>query len=77
MKVEETFKDTKNLLGMDKVMNKDRQNMEKMVALLLIGYAIGVLVGEEVRDLVYGGGKKLGPLFGPVCAAQAQAGLGA
>lgn len=71
MKVEETFKDTKNLLGMDKVMNKQRQNMEKMVALLLIGYAIGVLVGEEVRDLLYGGKKNLGPVLGPVRATQA------
>lgn len=76
MKIEQTFKDAKSLLGMDRVMNKGRQNMEKMVALLLIGYALGVLVGEEIRDLLYGGGKKLGPILGPVCAAQAEAATG-
>ena len=77
MKIEESFRDTKDLLGLDKVMNKSRENMEKMVALLLIAYAIGVLVGEQLRDAAYGGGKKVGPLLWPVCAAEAQAELGA
>lgn len=76
MKIEESFKDMKSLLGLGKVMNKSRENMEKMVALLLIAYAIGVLVGEQVRDRAYGGGKKLGPLFGPVCASKAQSEAG-
>ncbi len=66
MKIEETFKDIKSLLGLGKVMNKNRENMEKMVAMLLIAYTIGVLVGEQVRDEVYGRGKKMGPVFGPL-----------
>ena len=86
MKIEESFKDTKDLLGLDKVMNKSRENMEKMVALLLIAYAIGVLVGEpftlrvkgeQLRDAAYGGGKKLGPLFWSLRAPEAQAEVGA
>jgi len=35
----ESFRDMKNLLGLEKLMNKHRDNMEKMVALLLIAYA--------------------------------------
>jgi len=34
--------------------NKTQGNMEKMVALVLIAYAIGVLVGESIRDHTYG-----------------------
>ncbi|HLA81470.1 MAG TPA: IS4/IS5 family transposase, partial [Thermoleophilia bacterium] len=60
MKIQETFKDIKSLLGLGKVMNKDRENMEKTVAMLLIAYTIGVLVGEEMRDQAYGRGKKNG-----------------
>jgi hypothetical protein len=73
MNIEQTFKDAKSLLGMDRVMNKQRGYMEKMVALLLIGYALGVLVGEEVRDLLYGGKKNLEAVLGPVCATEAEA----
>jgi hypothetical protein len=54
MKIEESFKDLKSLLGLKKVMNKSQDNMEKMVALLLIAYAIGLLVGEALRDFTYG-----------------------
>ena len=66
MKIEETFQDIKSLLGLGKVMNKNRENLEKMVAMLLIAYTIGVIVGEQVRDEVYGRGKKMGPVFGPL-----------
>jgi hypothetical protein len=54
MKIEESFKDLKSLLGLTKIMNKSQDNMEKMVALLLIAYAIGLLVGETLRDFTYG-----------------------
>ena len=40
MKIDESFRDMKNLLGLEKLMNKHRDLMEKMVALLLIAYAI-------------------------------------
>ena len=58
MKIEECFRDTKNLLDLDKIMNKKRVNMEKMVALVLLAYAIGLLIGEEIRDRVYTGKKR-------------------
>jgi len=35
-------------------MNKHQQNMEKMLAMLLLVYAIGLLLGEGVRDHLYG-----------------------
>ncbi len=54
MKVEETFRDLKSLLGMTKLMNKQQIYMEKMLALLLLTFSIGLLVGEELRDVLYG-----------------------
>ena len=54
MKIEESFRDLKSLLHLDKIMNKTQENMEKMVALMLIAYAIGLLVGESIRDHLYG-----------------------
>ena len=58
MKIEESFRDLKSLLNLDKIMNKKRSNMEKMVALVLLAYAIGLLIGEELRNQVYGGSRK-------------------
>jgi hypothetical protein len=54
MKIDETFKDLKSLLGLIKLMNKRQVYMEKMLALLLLTFTIGLLVGEEIRDLLYG-----------------------
>ena len=54
MKIEECFKSLKDLLDLDKIMNKKRANMEKMMALVLLAYSIGLLIGEEIRDRVYG-----------------------
>jgi len=48
----------KNLLNLDKIMNKKQVNMEKMVALLALAYTIGFLIGEQIRDWEYGGSKK-------------------
>ncbi len=53
MKIDESFRDMKNLLNIGKIMNKKRENMEKMIALLLIAYAIGLLIGEHIRDRIY------------------------
>lgn len=50
-KIEVCFRDLKNLLHMDKVMNKSRAYLEKMLALILITYAIALLVGEAIRDV--------------------------
>lgn len=57
MKIEECFRNLKSLLDLDKIMNKKRVNMEKMVALTLLAYSIGLLLGEEIRDRVYVGAK--------------------
>lgn len=54
MKIEESFRDLKSLLGMPKLMNKQQVYMEKMLALLLLIYAISLLVGEGIRDRLYG-----------------------
>ena len=54
MKIEEAFRDLKSLLGMGRLMNKNRERMEKMLALLLLVYAIAFLVGERLRDYLYG-----------------------
>ena len=53
MKIEELFKDLKSLLGLDKLMNKSQHHMEQMAALTLIAYAVGLLVGETLRDELY------------------------
>ena len=54
MKIEETYRDLKSLLGLTKLMNRKQVYMEKMVSLLLLTFTIGLLVGEELRDLLYG-----------------------
>jgi len=54
MKVEMTFRDCKDRLRLCKVMNKTQENMEKLIALALIAYVIGLLFGEAVRDVAYG-----------------------
>ena len=58
MKIEEAFKDLKSLLCIDKLMNKRQEYMEKMVAMVLIAYCIGLLVGEAIRDYLYGKGSE-------------------
>ena len=57
MKIDESFRDLKSLLNLDKIMNKKRINMEKMIALVLFAYTIGLLLGEGFRDLMYEGRK--------------------
>lgn len=54
MKIEQSLRDLKSLLGMTKLMNKQQAYMEKMLALLLLVFAIGLLVGERIRDFLYG-----------------------
>jgi hypothetical protein len=54
MKIEQTFRDLKDKLGMQRLMNKRQSHMEKMLALLLLVYAIALLIGEGLRDRLYG-----------------------
>jgi hypothetical protein len=53
MKIDESFRDCKSLLNLTQAMNKRRANLEKMIALTLLAYAIGLLLGEAVRDVTY------------------------
>lgn len=53
MKIEETFRDLKSLLNLDKLMNKSQALMEQMVALVLLAFVVGFLFGEEVRRTAY------------------------
>ncbi len=54
MKIEESFKDIKDLLGITKIMNKRQVYMEQMIALVLLAYSIVLMIGEAVRDKIYG-----------------------
>jgi hypothetical protein len=54
MKIEETFKDCKDLLHLPKLMNKKQAHLEQMIALSLLAYVMGVWLGEAIRDVVYG-----------------------
>jgi len=55
MKIEEAFRDLKSLLNFQKLMNKHRTQMEKMVAFLLIAYAIALILGETLRNHLFPG----------------------
>ncbi|MHC4753243.1 MAG: transposase [Planctomycetota bacterium] len=57
-KIDESFRDMKSLLNLDKIMNKKQVNMEKMVALVALAYIIGFLIGEQIRDQAYAGSRK-------------------
>jgi len=61
MKIEESFRDLKSLLGMARVMNKRQERMEKVLALVLLAYAVALLVGERIRDTLFGGPEAPGP----------------
>ena len=63
MKIEESFRDMKNLLGLEKLMNKRRDHMEKMVALLLIAYAIALWLGETLRATLFPEGSRKHKLY--------------
>ena len=71
MKVEESFKDLKSHLNMDKLMNKKQKNMEKMLAMVLLAYYIGFVIGEEMRRQIYKG-KKTQAIFRLVCSPEAE-----
>lgn len=54
MKIDETFRDLKNLLHLEKVMNKQQAKMEQVIAWALLAFTVGCMVGEELRDVLYG-----------------------
>ncbi len=63
MKIEQTFRDLKSLLNFHKLMNKRRILMERMVALILITYAIVLVVGETLRAQLFPEGCRKNKLY--------------
>ena len=53
----------KNLLGLEKLMNKRRDHKEKIVALLLIAYAIALWLGETLRSTLFPEGSRKHKLY--------------
>lgn len=53
MKIEICFRDLKSLLHIDKVMNKSQVYLDKMLAMVMLAYAISLVVGEAIRDVQY------------------------
>ena len=58
MKIEESFRDIKDLLNIDKIMNYKRDNMEKMISMVLLSCSIVLLIGERIREVGYAGKKR-------------------
>jgi len=54
MKIEEMFRDCKDLLHLTKLMNKKQPLLEQMIALSLLAYVVAVWFREAIRDVVYG-----------------------
>ena len=67
MKIEQSFRDVKGLLGLEKAMPK-----KLLIAFMLLAYAVGLLVGETIRAELYRGKRARG-LFGALHPAQAPA----
>lgn len=53
MKIEICFRDLKSLLHIDKVMFKSQVYLNKMLAMIMLAYAVSVVVGEVIRDVQY------------------------
>ncbi len=58
MKIEQAFRDLKSLLNFDKLMNKRRILMEKMVALTLMACAIALILSETLRNQLFPDGTR-------------------
>lgn len=55
MKIEICFRDLKSLLHIDEVMNKSQVYLNKMLAMVILAYAVCLVVGEAIRDVQYAG----------------------
>jgi hypothetical protein len=53
-KIEESFRDLKDKLHLEKVMNKNQDNLEKMIALTMIAYVVGIWFGKAERFVTSG-----------------------
>ena len=47
------FRDLKSLLHIDKVLNKSQVYLNKLLAMVMLAYAISLFVGEAIRDVQY------------------------
>lgn len=50
MKIEESFRDLKSHLRMTNLMSKTRENAEQTLRLLAFAYALGLVIGETMRE---------------------------
>ncbi len=57
MRIERSLLDLKGLLDLGKVTPKSFEDLAKLIALMLLACAAGLLVGETIRDEVYRGKK--------------------
>jgi len=76
MKMEPSFRDLKGLLGLENGMSKKLENPKKWIAFMLLAYAVGLRIGETIRDEVYRGKKApglLGAFYPPPAPAPAEA----
>ena len=71
MGIEGSFRDLKGLLGLERLMNKTQEYLEGMVALVLIAYGIGLVLGEVMREMVLAN-QVLPDVFRAVRVAEAQ-----
>jgi hypothetical protein len=55
LKINICFRDLMSLLHIDKVMNKSQEYLNKMLAMVILAYAVFLVVGEVIRDLQYAG----------------------
>jgi len=53
MKIEICFRDLKSLLHLNQIMNKSQTLLEKMIAMVMLAYAISLVMGEAIRDVQY------------------------
>jgi len=52
MKIESTFKDCKDKLGIGKNMSKTKDNTIKMLRMAMLAYALAILLSERLRETV-------------------------
>jgi len=50
MQIEQTFRDLKSLLRLDKLMNKQQEQMEQVMALVLLAFSLGTLLGAQFKE---------------------------
>jgi hypothetical protein len=74
MKIKQTFKDSKSLLDVQKVMSKKRAQLEIALALVLLAYGLGLMMGEAVRDEACEAAEKAGKKGVSIGRGEAQMG---